>query len=153
MELEHSLQDLFAAGSSLFGCQKRLFIKQHKVHYLNDIACLQLHNGRWLGDHYDWRFARNNRLTCFSTRSIPRVRESITALPTDDRPRAYLNFSGPIADDEVDAGYVWLIDLMPMSILRWDPNSIVVDLAGKSIRGRFSLQRDSGNKFIMMRSS
>lgn len=149
--LQFELYRLLLLGSDLLRDRAQMRFPKGVMRHTDTSACLQMHQGKWSGWHYDWRFSRNNVLKSFTTRRLPLKGETVAAFPAQDRPRSYLVLSGDIHEGSIDDGHIMLMSIMDMQIEKWEQDEIKVHLSGLSFKGDFRLRREVGNKFLMTR--
>lgn len=114
---------------------------------------IQLHHAKKAGDHYDLRL--ENEDGALSSWSIPKHRlpkgkEKLLAVKTEDHPVEYLKFKGEIPAGEYGAGTMEIHDSGTYEEIEAGKTKIVFRLKGKKEKGTYKLFRaGEGNKWLI----
>jgi len=115
---------------------------------------IQLHHAKKAGDHYDLRL--ENDEGALSSWSIPKHRlpkgkEKLLAVRTEDHPVEYLKFKGEIPAGEYGVGTMEIHDSGTYEEIEAGKTKIVFCLKGKKEKGAYKLFRaGEGNKWMVM---
>ncbi|MEW5749045.1 MAG: DNA polymerase ligase N-terminal domain-containing protein, partial [Candidatus Thermoplasmatota archaeon] len=115
---------------------------------------IQLHHAKKAGDHYDLRLENDD--SALSSWSIPKHRlpkgkEKLLAVKTEDHPVEYLKFKGEIPAGEYGAGTMEIHDSGTYEEIETGKSKIVFRLKGKKEKGTYKLFRaGDGKKWLIM---
>jgi bifunctional non-homologous end joining protein LigD len=114
---------------------------------------IQLHHAKKAGDHYDVRLENDNgTLSSWSVpkHRLPKGKEKLLAIKTEDHPIEYLKFKGEIPTG-YGAGVVEVYDSGTYEELETSKTKIVFKLKGKKEKGIYRLFRaGEGQKWMIM---
>jgi len=112
----------------------------------NPIFVIQKHYAKKL--HYDLRLEKNNILLSFALPKEPPKRKGIKrlAIPTEDHPLEYANFSGIIPEGFYGAGKVEIYDKGYYVPIEFKDHKIIFELYGEKLKGRYCLIKLKGQK-------
>jgi len=117
---------------------------------------IQLHHAKKARDHYDLRLENDNgTLSSWSIpkHKLPKGKEKLLAIKTEDHPVEYLKFKGEIAAG-YGAGTVEIHDSGTYEEIEASRTKIVFRLKGKKEKGIYKLFRaGGGNKWMVMEAS
>lgn len=105
----------------------------------NPIFVIQKHDATKL--HYDLRLEKNGVLLSFALPKKPPQRKGIKrlAIPTEDHPLEYANFSGRIPEGFYGAGRVEIYDKGYYVPIEFGDDKIVLKLYGEKLKGKYCL--------------
>jgi bifunctional non-homologous end joining protein LigD len=112
---------------------------------------IQEHHARRL--HWDFRLEREGVLVSWALpRGVPHDKgEKRLAVHTEDHPLDYIDFEGEIPKGEYGAGKVTIWDSGTYEAEKFEPEKVVVTLAGERVSGRFALVKTKGDDWLILR--
>jgi bifunctional non-homologous end joining protein LigD len=112
---------------------------------------IQEHHARRL--HWDLRLERDGVLVSWALpRGIPvDPRRDRLAVHTEDHPLDYLDFEGEIPQGEYGAGEVTIWDRGTYEAEKFEPEKVIVRLAGERARGRYAIFRTREDDWLIHR--
>ena len=118
------------------------------------IFVVQEHHAQNL--HWDFRLQHDGVLASWAVpKGVPsEFNEKKLAVQVEDHPLDYAQFSGNIPEGQYGAGHVEIWDEGTYETIKWDKDIVEIILAGKKMKGRFSLIKTKGygrNSWILMK--
>jgi bifunctional non-homologous end joining protein LigD len=112
---------------------------------------IQEHHARRL--HWDLRFERDGVLASWALpRGVPPdPKVNHLAVPTEDHPLEYLEFSGDIPAGQYGAGAMTIWDRGTYDTVKWSDREVMVDLHGDRVDGRYVLFRTGDRQWMIHR--
>ena len=112
---------------------------------------IQEHHARRL--HWDLRLERDGVLVSWALpRGIPSdPSQNRLAVHTEDHPLEYIDFHGEIPAGEYGAGTMEVWDAGTYEAEKFEPDKVVVRLAGEKVRGRYALFHTRGKDWMIHR--
>ena len=115
---------------------------------------IQEHRAKKSGLHWDFRIKKDKKLASWviPKHKMPESGQNLLAVRTSDHPLDWAEFEGDITDG-YGQGNVKIIDKGDCNIYKWGNISIVFELKGSKIRGRFALVHIGQKKnWLILRS-
>lgn len=117
---------------------------------------IQKHDAKVAKTHYDLRLENDEgTMTSWAIpkHKLPKGKEKLLAMKTEDHPLSYRTFSGTIPEGEYGAGKVSIHDSGIYEEIEWGKNKIVFKLNGKKEKGKYKIFRTDGSKWMIMEAN
>lgn len=114
---------------------------------------IQRHKAERAGEHFDLRLENDEgTLSSWSIpkHQLPKGKEKLLAIKTEDHPISYIKFKGEIPEGEYGAGEVDTHDSGTFEEIEWNSSKIVFELKGKKERGTYKLFKTDGKNWMIM---
>jgi len=114
---------------------------------------IQRHKADRAGEHFDLRLENDDgAMTSWAIpkHKLPKGKEKLLAMKTEDHPISYNKFEGTIPKGEYGAGTVEVYDSGTYEEIEWGKTKIVFKFKGKKEKGRYKIFRTEGNKWMIM---
>jgi bifunctional non-homologous end joining protein LigD len=112
---------------------------------------VQEHHARRL--HWDLRLERDGVLASWALPKgvPPDPKVNHLAVPTEDHPLSYLDFTGDIPTGSYGAGTMSIWDRGTYDLHKWDGREVIVTLHGERVNGRYALFRTGEDRWMIHR--
>lgn len=114
---------------------------------------IQRHKAAKAGEHFDLRLENDDgAMTSWAIpkHKLPKGKEKLLAMKTEDHPISYMKFEGAIPEGEYGAGTVEIYDKGTYDEIEWKKNKIIFKLKGRKEKGRYKIFKTDGDKWMIM---
>jgi DNA ligase D-like protein (predicted 3'-phosphoesterase) len=114
---------------------------------------IQRHKAKKAGEHFDLRLENDQgAMSSWSIpkHKLPKGKEKLLAVKTEDHPISYMKFKGEIPEGEYGAGKVEIYDSGTYDDISWSGSKIVFKLKGKKEKSAYKIFKTNGNKWMIM---